>query len=90
MSHASQLIVSFLFWLLEEKRKVFMINKAILNVIRSVVWLLDAVHTIITGGWRTCIWRIVNILEILLCRWKWKWRRQQWGGEKEKETQEIY
>ena len=56
---------------------------------RSVVWLLDAVHTIITGSWSTCIGRIVNILEILLCRWKWKWRGQQWGGEKEKETQEI-
>ena len=43
-------------------------------------------NTIIAVGWCTCIWRIVNSLEIFLCRWKWKWRGQQWGGEKEKET----
>ena len=66
-----------------------MINKAILDLIRNAVWLLDAVHTLIAVGWCLRIRRIVNILEILLCRWKWKWKGQQWGGEKEKETQEI-
>ena len=66
-----------------------MINKTMLDLIRNAVWLLDAAHTIIAVGCCTYIWRIVNILEIFLCRWSES--GQQWGGEKEKEkeTQEI-
>ena len=59
-----------------------MINKAILDLVRNAVWLLDAVHTITAVDWCTCIWRIANILEIFLCRWKWKWK---WRGCREEE-----
>ena len=41
-----------------------MINKAILDLIRNAVWLLDAVHTIIAVGW-------VYVYEELLTFWEY-------------------
>ena len=41
-----------------------MMNKAILDLVRIAVWLLDAVHTIIAVGW-------VYVYEELLTFWKY-------------------
>ena len=41
-----------------------MINKAMLDLVRNAVWLLDAVHTIIAVGW-------VYVYEELLTFWKY-------------------
>ena len=41
-----------------------MMNKAILDLIRNAVWLLDAVHTIIAVGW-------VYVYEELLTFWEY-------------------
>ena len=41
-----------------------MISKAILDLVRNAVWLLDAVHSIIAVGW-------VYVYEELLTFWKY-------------------
>ena len=41
-----------------------MIDKAMLDLVRNAVWLLDAVHTIIAVGW-------VYVYEELLTFWKY-------------------